>query len=57
MKRKNKKLQLNRETLHNLTERNLREVVGGAPTIRRTCETFTCEQSCDCSLPPTWACC
>lgn len=57
MKRKNKKLQLNRETLHNLTERNLREVVGGAVTIRRTCETFTCEQSCDCSLPPTWACC
>lgn len=57
MKKKIKKLQLNRETLHNLTERNLREVVGGARTIARTCETFTCGQSCDCSLPPSWACC
>jgi natural product precursor len=56
MKRKNKKLQLNRETLHNLSERNLKEVVGGA-TWGRTCDTFTCDASCDCSLPPTWACC
>lgn len=55
MHKKAKKLQLHRETLRNLTERNLKEVVGGA-TIARTCETFTCDNTCECSLPPTWAC-
>ena len=56
MNKRVKKLQLHRETLRNLTERNLKEVVGGR-TIARTCETFTCGTSCDCSLPATFACC
>jgi natural product precursor len=55
MKKKSQKLQLHRETLHNLSERNLKEVVGGA-TIARTCDGYTAAASCDCSLPPTWAC-
>ena len=52
-----KKLQLNRETLRDLSERNLQDVVGAAPTIARTCATYTCYGSCDCSFPITWACC
>ncbi|MEA2560596.1 MAG: hypothetical protein QOH06_2100 [Acidobacteriota bacterium] len=55
MKKKIKKLQLHRETLHNLSERDLKEVVGAA-TAARTCDGFTAAASCDCSLPPTWAC-
>lgn len=55
MKKKSKKLQLHRETLHNLSQGNLKEVAGGA-TIARTCEGFTADATCDCSLPPTWAC-
>jgi len=54
MKKKIKKLELHRETLRNLTEHNLKEVAGGRTA--RTCETFTCDATCDCSLPPTFVC-
>jgi hypothetical protein len=54
-----KKLQLHRETLRNLSERNLQEVVGGVPpTELRTCAGWTqAYDSCDCSLPQSFACC
>ena len=55
MKKKIKKLQLHKETLRNLTERDLKGAVGGATV--RTCETVTCDATCDCSLPPTFFCC
>lgn len=55
MNKKVKKLLLHRETLRNLSEGNLKEVAGGLRTIGRTCETFTCGESCPCSLP-TFAC-
>lgn len=58
MNKKVKKLQLHRETLHNLSEGNLKEVAGGAATIRRTCDTWTqAYATCDCSFPPSFACC
>ncbi len=54
-----KKLQLHRETLRNLSERNLQEVVGAAPTQGRyTCPGWTqAYATCDCSFPGTIACC
>jgi len=52
-----KKLHLNRETLRNLADRNLREVAGGV-TLRRTCDGWTqAYPTCDCSFPPSFACC
>jgi hypothetical protein len=57
MKKKIEKLQLHRETLRNLMERDLREVVGRA-TVHRTCEGWTqAYATCDCSFPPSFACC
>lgn len=51
-----KKLQLHRETLHNLSERNLKEVVGGLSL--RTCPGWTqAYATCDCSFPQSFACC
>lgn len=56
MNKNAKKLQLHRDTLHNLSERNLREVVGGISL--RTCYTWThAYATCDCSLPQSVACC
>ncbi len=55
-----KKLRLHRETLHNLSGDNLREVVGGIePTVdRRTCPGWTqAYATCDCSFPTSFACC
>lgn len=58
MNKRVKKLQLHRETLHNLTERDLREVAGGALTIARTCAGWTqAYATCDCSFPQSFACC
>jgi hypothetical protein len=59
MKKNVKKLRLHRETLHNLSERNLQEAVGGASvTACRTCEGWTQEYAtCDCSFPTSFACC
>ena len=55
--KKKMKLHLNRETLRNLTEGDLKDAVGGAGTIR-TCETATCDPSCPCSIPATiFECC
>ncbi len=51
MKKKFMKLQLNRETLRNMTEGDLKEAAGGR-TIR-TCETASCDATCDCSIPTT----
>ena len=57
MRKNAKKLQLHRETLHNLSGRDLQEVVGAA-TVHRTCEGWTqAYQTCDCSFPPSFACC
>jgi len=51
------KLKLNRETLRTLSERNLREVAGGVTQLR-TCEGWTqAYATCDCSFPPSFACC
>lgn len=56
MKKKIKKLQLHKETLRNMTEGDLKEAVGGVTV--RTCETASCDATCDCSLPPTlFYCC
>jgi hypothetical protein len=55
MKKKIRKLQLNRETLRNLTEGDLKEAVGGATRIR-TCFDVSQEATCDCSSP-TIPCC
>lgn len=57
MKKKLMKLQLNRETLRNMTEGDLKDVAGGARTVR-TCETATCADTCPCSIPTTiFVCC
>lgn len=57
MHKKVKKLQLHRETLHNLSERNLQEVIGGVLT-NRTCPGWTqAYATCDCSFPQSFACC
>lgn len=55
MKKKVKTLQLHRETLRNLSEGNLKEVAGGRTV--RTCETNSCEATCDCSLPTFYCTC
>lgn len=54
-----KKLHLHRETLRNLTERNLQKAVGGGPlTNFRTCAGWTeAYATCDCSFPETITCC
>jgi hypothetical protein len=58
MNKKVKKLHLHRETLHNLSERNLQEVAGGAWTMGRTCAGWTqAYATCDCSFPTSIACC
>lgn len=51
MKKKFMKLHLNRETLRNMTEGDLQEVAGGRTV--RTCETNSCDATCDCSIPTT----
>ena len=55
MNKKVKKLQLHRETLRNLNERDLKDAVGGRTL--RTCESVSCDATCDCSLPATFYCC
>lgn len=58
MNKKVKKLQLHRETLRHLSERDMQEVVGGAWTQNRTCVGWTqAYATCDCSFPDTFACC
>ena len=53
-----KKLQLHRETLRNLSDRNLQEVAGAASTQGRTCPGWTqAYATCDCSFQETFACC
>ena len=53
-----KKLQLHRETLRNLSERDMKEVLGAALTQGRTCEGWTqAYATCDCSFPQSFACC
>jgi hypothetical protein len=48
MKKKVAKLQLNRETVRNLTEGDLKEAAGGASQTR-----CTLYDTCECSIPPT----
>jgi hypothetical protein len=59
MKKNAKKLQLHRETLNNLSGRNLQDAVGGiTPTQLRTCAGWTqAYDTCDCSFPTSFACC
>ena len=57
MKKNVKKLRLHRETLHNLSERNLQEVVGGATAVRTRQGWTQAYDSCDCSFPTSVACC
>jgi hypothetical protein len=49
------KLRLSKETLHNMADRALEEVVGGS--VRDTICCPTLSQSVDPSCPQTWRCC
>ena len=49
-----KKLHLHRETLRNLSERDLQEVAGGGRTQPGWTQAYA---TCDCSFPESFACC
>ena len=58
MKRKIMKLQLNRETLRNLSEHDLKDAAGGV-SARRCSEAEFCitdYTSCDCTIPSIFNC-
>lgn len=53
MKKKALKLQLSRETLRNLGDRDLKEAAGGISFRRCSDPCITDYDTCDCSIPTT----